>query len=114
MHKYLLAFISIFLGAVGQIFFKKGSGTLANINIQSIFAILTNKFLMSGILCYGVSTILWINVLSKMKLSVAYPLISFGYIITFVFAVVFLKEEVHLPQVLGLGLIMSGIILITR
>lgn len=114
MNKYIIAFISIFLGAVAQLLLKKGSGAMSGGGVRTIISIFTNKFLFTGLLCYGLSALCWINVLSKMKLSVAYPLVSFGYVLTTLFAFLFLNEEIYMNQIAGLFLIISGIVVITR
>jgi len=87
---------------------------MSKISINSILGIITNKYLMLGLVFYGVSTILWFNVLSKMKLSVAYPMISMGYVFTTILAFFFLKEEIGLNQIGGLCLIIAGIVWISR
>lgn len=114
MSRYVLALISIVLGATGQLFFKKGSIALTTLNIASVVRIFSNKYLVLGICCYSLSTLVWIHVLSKMKLSVAYPMVSFGYVVTFAFAALFLKEHIYLYQLAGLLLIMVGILIIAQ
>jgi drug/metabolite transporter (DMT)-like permease len=114
MYKYLTALLSISLGAVAQLLLKVGSDTFNKLSLSSFFSIFTNKYLMLGLLSYGLSAILWINFLSKEKLSVAYPLVSLGYIFTMFLAYFFLHEEIHLNNIIGLAIIIVGIIVITR
>lgn len=114
MNKYLIAFFSIFLGSVAQMLLKKGSVEYTKINAKILFSVITNKFLLMGLIFYGLSALLWINVLSRMKLSVAYPLVSFGYILTFIFSYFILHEDIYWNQIVGLILIILGIIFITR
>jgi len=55
-----------------------------------------NPFVMAGILCYVMSVIVWLMVLSRVDVSYAYPLLSAGYIVT-AFAGRFFFDEVLGP-----------------
>ena len=46
------------------------------------FAALFNPWLIAGMACYVVSIGVWLIVLSELEVSVAYPLLSVGYVIT--------------------------------
>ncbi|WP_054876119.1 EamA family transporter [Oxobacter pfennigii] len=113
MNKYFIAFLSIFFGAVAQLFLKKGSDVFSKLSLNSFTILFTNKYILTGLFLYGASALLWINVLSKMKLSAAYPLVSFGYVLTFILSYIFLHENISMYQVAGLLLIISGIIVIS-
>jgi multidrug transporter EmrE-like cation transporter len=64
--------------------------------------------------CYAVSIGVWLIVLSKLEVSVAYPLLSIGYVITAVVGLFFLGENVTLLRVFGIALICGGLFFITR
>ncbi|AAO35859.1 transporter [Clostridium tetani] len=110
---------SVFLGALGQILVKVGATSL-NLSfapgqfIPSIISILKNFFVMSGIVSYGTSFLIWIKVLSKVELSYAYPMVSLGYVITTIYAYFFLNENISIERVLGILLIIGGVFLISR
>ena len=95
------------LGAVGQLFFKKGSETL-------IFGVelLKNWQLMLGLFCYAVATVGFILVLKNMKLSIAYPIIALSYIWVALLAFFVLKEPFTAKMWIGTGLIVFGVVLI--
>jgi multidrug transporter EmrE-like cation transporter len=67
-----------------------------------------------GALSYGASFLLWLVVLAKVPLSVAYP-IAVGATIAFstVFAWLLLREPMSPRLVLGLVLILSGVTLVS-
>lgn len=111
---YIIALISICLGAVGQFLLKLGAAKLQVTG--SIPAILLQFFripeLLIGLVCFGSSFLLWVFVLRKMDLSVAYPMVSLSYIIVTFLAVYFLHETWNLPKLAGLLLIIFGVLLI--
>ena len=78
--------------------------------IQEFF---TNLYLWSGMLCYAVSIILWMVVLSKVNVSLAYPFLSIGYIITAVLAYFLVNEPFTLQKCIGIAVICAGVIILT-
>ena len=46
---------------------------------------------------------IWLIILSRVKLSVAYPIISLGYVMSIFFSWIFFKESVPRIRVLGRG-----------
>ena len=67
-----------------------------------------------GLIIYALSVVMWIWVLSKVDLSVAYPFVGMGFIITMIFGILVLNENVTLMRVSGTTLIMIGCILVGR
>ncbi|CAM7590630.1 4-amino-4-deoxy-L-arabinose-phosphoundecaprenol flippase subunit ArnE [Escherichia coli] len=53
-------------------------------------------------------------VLGKVEVSLAYPLLSIGYVITAIIGYFFLNEDVNTLRLIGLSLICVGIIFISR
>lgn len=92
-----------------------GLTVLLNTTAQTLLKLganqgLLNGYAMSGIVAYGVSTLLYLFVLGKMNLSIAYPVvIGLTIIATTISSGMILKESVSLSQWLGIGLMMSAI-----
>ncbi|RMF91559.1 MAG: transporter [Methanobacteriota archaeon] len=115
MSPYALIFISVVLGAVGQIFLKTGMGELGAVNgvaemlqPSELIRLFSNKFILLGFFNYGVASLLWLAVLSKVDVSKAYPFLSFGYVITALLATYYLKETVTPYRWLGIFLMIIG------
>jgi uncharacterized membrane protein len=115
--QYLIALTSIILGSIAQFFLKMGvtaiqekSKDLTDVLKQGM----TNLYLWVGLLLYGLSLLLWFVVLSRMELSKAYPMVSLGYIFTLILAYLFLGEAITIAKVTGIGLILIGVIVLTR
>jgi multidrug transporter EmrE-like cation transporter len=95
----LLILITVGLNTLAQALLKLGSG-------QSFL----NFYLLGGVSAYGLSTILYILVLDKLNLSVAYPVvIGLTVASTTLTGAYFLSEKVATIQWLGIGLMLSGI-----
>lgn len=105
--------VSIVLGALGQIFFKFGVTKEAAQGIAFLFALLKNVWIYLGAVSYGISFILWMFVLKYYDVSFARPLTSIGYILTYVFAIVFLSEDFTPWRLAGILLITGGVVLLS-
>ena len=64
--------------------------------------------------CYGLSVGVWIVGLSRVPVSQAYPVLSLGYIVTALLAWATLGESITLARWAGIGLIIAGVLLISR
>lgn len=114
MIKYLVAFISIALSAIAQYFFKVGVDRIKLSESNIVIAALKNCYIIGGLACYGISVIFWFYVISQMELSKAYPLVSLGYVFTALLGYFFLNENINAFRLIGIGLIIAGVIFISR
>jgi multidrug transporter EmrE-like cation transporter len=96
--------ISVVLGAIAQVLMKFGASTKS----EHLLSMYLNFYTICGLMIYGVSAILWIYALSKVQLSVAYPMVSIGYIIVILLSFLIFKESINLYKIIGLiGIIIS-------
>jgi multidrug transporter EmrE-like cation transporter len=112
-----LILLSVLLGAAGQVLVKFGAVNL-NFNNENFFniflSILTNIPVMSGIIVYGISFLIWIKVLSKVELSYAYPMVSLGYVLIIIFSYFIFKENVTITRIFGVVIIIIGVIIVSK
>ena len=99
MKDFILLFFNVLLTVMGQILFKHGMNTVGRVNsIRDVFGKLTQAFLnpyvLSGIAIYGFTTLVWLVILSRVKLSIAYPLLSSGYVLSILFSWLLFKESI--------------------
>lgn len=108
---YLLAGASILLGGVGQFLLKLGADRIrpGPTLWLTLWRLVGIPPLSVGLLCFGTSFVLWIFVLRRLPLSVAYPMVSLNYLVVTLLAVLFLNERFTLYKAVGLGLIMLGV-----
>jgi uncharacterized membrane protein len=114
----IIVIISVFTGAFGQIYFKKGINNL-NIKgiigiIKNIFKVFLNSYILFGLLLYALSSVFWLYSMTKLDISLMYPLTSLGYFITAIFASKILKERIKAIRWLGISLIFVGSIFIMQ
>lgn len=108
-----IALFSIFLGATGQFLFRVGMLQYGRVTFQNIWrqllGIVFTPAIFAGFVCFGISSILWLVVISKWELSYAYPMVALGYVLAIFYGTLFLHESVNLPKILGSLLILIGI-----
>ena len=120
MKNFLLIFCNVLLSVTGQILLKQGMNQVGQIEgafsqiVSKIFQALSNPFVIGGIGVYGSTTLIWLVILSRIKLSVAYPMISLGYVITIMFSWLLFKEDVPKLRVLGGLVICIGVYLVSK
>lgn len=110
----LLIFGNVCLVSVAQILIKIGANSLSSHEADKtafslIINVITTPKIVLGTVCYIISLTLWIYILMRTKLSVAYPLMSLSYVTVMILSAYFLKENVHIVQWLGAILIIAGI-----
>lgn len=104
----------------GDLFFKMGtlSTGINNVTLTNAleFAsrITSNPWLWIGVIFYLLNFFLWIALLSRVDLSIAFPMSSFTYIIVPVLAIVFLQEKVNSLRWAGILFIIIGVSLSGR
>ncbi|EPB2248039.1 TPA: EamA family transporter [Citrobacter youngae] len=116
----LLALTSVSLNALAQVALRKTMLTIAPLPdaiagyLGFAIQLLMNPWFIAGMSCYVLSIGLWMAVLGKVEVSLAYPLLSVGYVITAVIGYFFLKEDINTMRLIGLSLICVGIVFISR
>jgi drug/metabolite transporter (DMT)-like permease len=73
-----------------------------------------NPYVFVGLACFGMSAVFWLVVLSRLELSLVYPMVSVAYILVAIFSWFFFKENVNLVRWLGILVIVMGVFLISR
>jgi multidrug transporter EmrE-like cation transporter len=117
----LLILASIGLGAVAQVLMKLGMtaapmretlGTGAPVRI--VAAVLTSPGVMGGLALYGIGTVLWLGVLSRVELSQAYPFVGLSFVLAAVLGYFVFADALSATRVAGIVLIVAGVVLVGR
>ena len=112
--------ISVSLNAISHVLLRKAmlvvnaNGGLEQPLFQLAYQVALNPFLVLGMSLYAASIVIWLYVLSKIEVSIAYPFQSIGYIIAAVIALLFLGENVTPARATGIALICGGLFFIAR
>ena len=117
---FSLLMAGVLLNAVAQLLLKAGTNRVGEFaftldNIAPVGAkIATSPYILAGIGCYVVSLVVWILALSRVPVSVAYPLLSIGYIVNAVAAWMLFGESLTAQKLVGIGFIVIGVWLVAR
>jgi drug/metabolite transporter (DMT)-like permease len=115
-----VALIAIVLLVGGQTLLKVGLNEIGGVSlfdgnpVGSLLGLLRTPWIILGFFCYGVSAILWLDVLSKLDFSMAFPMVSLTYVFSLLIGRLIFHETVGLDRVLGVLLILSGLFFVVR
>ncbi|MES2185633.1 MAG: SMR family transporter [Pseudomonadota bacterium] len=112
----------VVLNALAQLLLKAGATAVGPISLaaggpalwRTGLALAFQPFIAGGLACYVVSVVLWIVALSRLEVSVAYPLVSIGYVINALLAWWLLGENVNMQRWCGIAVIIVGVVLVAR
>lgn len=118
MNNVILILVSVLLNCAAQLCIRKGmllvGETGINNMIANLSAMIANLWLWGAMICYAVSILLWMAVLSKVEVSFAYPFLSIGYVVAAMVGYCFFGETLSLPRIAGIVVICIGVYLISR
>src|SRR4029453_9055100 len=89
----------VLLNAGAQLLLKAGTNVLGVISLtrenwwDMLWKMGTQGYFVAGVVCYMVSLLVWIMGLSRVPVSVAYPMLSLGYVINAIAAYFFFGER---------------------
>jgi multidrug transporter EmrE-like cation transporter len=115
-----LILLGVLLNAVAQLLLKAGTNAVGHFefSVDNLLPI-GMKFafephVAGGLTCYVVSVVVWIMALSRVEVSIAYPMLSLGYILNAAAAWYFFGEAVSIMRLTGMGIIIIGVYIVAR
>lgn len=118
MSTFLLILLSVALTSGAQIFLKMGASSspvqaaIADGPLPALLAFATNPWIVAGLFAFGLSALCWIVVLSRAPVSMAYPSVALGIVLTVVAGHYLFGEVVSAVRLVGLALIVTGVCLV--
>jgi multidrug transporter EmrE-like cation transporter len=115
-----LVLTGVLLNAVAQLLLKAGAGSLAGVELRASNAmiiagrLLLNIPILAGLACYALSVVVWILALARVEVSVAYPMLSIGYVVNALAAWWLFGENLSGARLAGIGVILLGVWLVAR
>jgi multidrug transporter EmrE-like cation transporter len=112
--------VGVLLNAGAQLLLKAGTNVLGVITLTrdnwmgQLTRMATEPHFIAGVACYGVSLLVWILGLSRVPVSIAYPLLSLGYIVHAIGAHYLLGEALTVARWGGIACIIIGVWLVAR
>ena len=123
MNLTTFAFIisGVLLNACAQLLLKAGTNALGGaIHLtmsnwfETFIKVVTQLPILGGLACYGISLVVWIIGLSRTDVTIAYPMLSLGYVVSAIGAWMFLGEVISPQRLVAIGVIVIGVVLLAR
>ncbi|MBN1483240.1 MAG: EamA family transporter [Chloroflexia bacterium] len=112
----LTLLLAICLTVAGELLLKAGMNEVGEFNFQ--WAVLWNTFtnwrVLSGFALIFAGSIFWLVVISRIELSVAYPMLGLSYVITVLASWLLLQERLSWQKLVGSLVICLGVVLVTQ
>lgn len=110
----------ILLNAIAQLLLKAGTRAVGAIHLTVdnwlpiAIKLATELPIIGGLSCYVLSVVVWIIGLSRVDVSIAYPMLSLGYVVNAFGAWYFLNETISLQRIAAIVIILLGVGLLAR
>ena len=111
----------VFLNAAAQLLLKAATrhsgelvGDSGKISWTAALQLVGAVPLWFGLACYGISLIVWLGALSRVPVSLAYPMLSIGYVVNAFAAALLFGEALSLGKLAGIAMICAGVITLAR
>ncbi len=108
--------ISVLLTTCSQLLMKLGMSSVGvraalakGDPLATVVQIALSPWIIAGLTCFALSVGLWLNVLSKLNVSQAYPCVALGFVLTMLGGHFLFGEIINLVRVAGLALILAGV-----
>ena len=117
---FSLLMTGVMLNAGAQLLLKAGTNAVGTFefsreNILPVgWKLATEPHIIGGLGCYVISVVVWIMALSRVQVSVAYPLLSVGYVVNAIAAWYLFGEAVTPMRLTGIAVIIVGVWLVAR
>jgi len=118
--EFALILCGVLLNAFAQLLLKAGVRQIGHFDFSMANAwpvastLATNPPIIGGLSCYVVSVVVWILALSRVEVSMAYPMLSIGYVVNAGLAWFLFGEAVGPQRLIGIAVIIVGVILVAR
>lgn len=115
-----LILLDVLLNTAAQLCLKQGMQSVGSVvfSLSGLLSALTgiaaDLFILGGLACYAVSFCVWLAVLSRVEVSVAYPMLSIGYVVTAAAGWYFWGEALTAGKLLGIGIICLGVAILFK
>jgi len=117
---FSLLMTGVLLNAGAQLLLKAGTNAVgvfafSSNNVVPVgWKLATEPHIVGGLGCYVLSVIVWILALSRVEVSIAYPMLSIGYVVNALAAWYLFGEAVTLTRLAGIGIIIVGVYIVAR
>lgn len=117
---WLLILTGVLLNATAQLLLKAGTNSVGTFSFSTNnllpvgLKLATEPHILGGLTCYVISVVVWIMALSRVEVSLAYPMLSIGYVVNAFAAWWLFGEALTVERLVGIGVIIFGVFLLAR
>ena len=117
---FSLVLLGVLLNAGAQLLLKAGTNSVGQFafsrdNILPVgWQLATEPHILGGLVCYVISVVVWIMALSRVEVSIAYPMLSIGYVVNALAAWWLFGESLTAMRITGIGFIIVGVYFVAR
>jgi len=117
---FALILAGVLLNAAAQLLLKAGTNAVGHFEFSAAnvvpvgLRLALEPFILGGVACYVVSLLVWIMALSRVEVSIAYPMLSIGYVVNALAAWYLFGESLTALKLTGIGFIVVGVFLVAR
>ncbi|MBP9217506.1 MAG: EamA family transporter [Sterolibacterium sp.] len=117
---FALILTGVLLNACAQLLLKAGTNAVGHFEFHASnllpvgLKLAFQPYIMGGMACYAVSLVVWIMALSRVPVSIAYPMLSIGYVLNAFVAWQWFGEPLSAQKLLGIGFIVAGVYVVAR
>ena len=111
----IILFLSyVLLLVIGQTLWKIGAEKITFSGFKTVIQLIMSPWIVTGGVLYVVATFIWLYLLSKLPLSLLYPLQSIAYIFALFIGMLLFKEIIPPTRWLGVCVILLGVYLVAK
>ena len=117
---FALILTGVMLNAAAQLLLKAGTNAVGQFEFSTTnlvpigWRLATEPHIVGGMACYVMSLAVWIMGLSRVPVSVAYPMLSIGYVVNALAAWWLFGESFSAQKIAGIATIIVGVWLVAR
>jgi multidrug transporter EmrE-like cation transporter len=117
---FALVLFGVLLNAAAQLLLKAGTNSIGHFEFSGAnlvpigWKVATQPYILGGLMCYAISVVVWIMALSRVEVSIAYPMLSIGYVVNAIAAYLLFGEAVGIQRLVGIGIIVVGVYVVAR
>ena len=117
---FVFILAGVLLNASAQLLLKAGTNAVGRFeftahNVLPVgLKLALEPHILGGVACYVVSLVVWLVGLSRVDVSIAYPMLSIGYVINALAAWYLFGESLTAQKLIGIAFIVAGVALVTR
>ena len=112
--------VGICFSVAGELMLKAGMNRVGVLSLQpgnvleGLWRSFTNPLVLAGFVSVFLASIFWLGVISRIPLSLAYPMMSLSYVVVVFASALLLREQVTFTRVAGVAVIIVGVYIVYR